>query len=122
MAKAPKARIIYGECDSKVLEPQAAVFEKAGYSVEKLLGRKAVEQALRGASFDVVVLGHTMTKDDRHHLPYMARKANPVCRILVLHASGRHHEVDLAIDSRLGEQAVLEAIANLLAQEPVSTR
>jgi hypothetical protein len=33
----------------------------------------------------------------------------------VIHASGRHHEVDLAIDSREdGERALLEALSELL--------
>jgi hypothetical protein len=33
---------------------------------------------------------------------------------LVIHASGKHHEVDAAIDSRDGERVLLEALSGLL--------
>jgi hypothetical protein len=64
-----------------------------------------------------VILGHTLTRNDRHHLPYMAKKADETTRVLVLHASGHHHAVDKSLDSRDGENAVLDAIAELLATQ-----
>ena len=73
-------------------------------------------------AFDLVALGHTLTKDDRHHLPYVVKKESPATRVLVLHASGKHPQVDLAIDSRDGERSVLNAVAALLtAREPGRT-
>jgi DNA-binding NtrC family response regulator len=119
---APKTSILYGECDEKVLAQYAALFQNAGYAVQTAVGRKGAEQSLRGQKFDVVVLGHTLTRDDRHHLPYVARKANQDCKILVLHASGRHHEVDLAIDSRRGDRFILASLAEVLAAETVAAR
>ncbi|HWR14409.1 MAG TPA: hypothetical protein VN577_06255 [Terriglobales bacterium] len=112
-ASAPKAKILYCEDDSSVLSAQARAFEKAGYAVERVEGRKAAEQALHAGSYDVVVLGHTLTKDDRHHLPYMAKKGSRDTRVLVLHASGKHPAVDWALDSREGDEAVLTALASL---------
>jgi DNA-binding NtrC family response regulator len=112
---AVRAKVLYGECDDKVLKSHAAVMQKAGYEVETAIARREVQQALAQGKFDVVVLGHTLTRDDRHHLPYMAKKANPNTRVLVIHASGKHHEVDLAIDSREdGHRALLEALSELL--------
>jgi len=113
-SKVNGARILYGEADSRILASQAAVFHGAGFMVEQAEGRKAIEQALKSRHFDLVVLGHTLTKDDRHHLPYMAKKADPDLQVLVLHASGKHPQVDLAIDSRDGEDARLQAMASLL--------
>ncbi len=107
-------KILYGEANAQVLSEQIEMFEKAGYSVTAALGRAAIEQALKANAYDLVVLGHTLTKDDRHHLPYMTKKAHPATRILVLHASCKHPKVDIAIDSRYGERAVLEAVAQLL--------
>lgn len=104
-------KILCAEANPQVLSAQISMFNKAGYAVVPALGRATIEVALAQGTFDVVVLGHTLTKDDRHHLPYMAKKANPATRVLVLHASGRHPKVDLALDSRLGEAAVLEAVA-----------
>ncbi|HXZ79854.1 MAG TPA: hypothetical protein VEG30_07990 [Terriglobales bacterium] len=114
------ARILYGESDSLILASQAAMFQRAGYQVQQAEGRKAIEQTLKSGHFDLVVLGHTLTRDDRHHLPYMAKKADPDLQVLVLHASGKHHAVDLAIDSRDGEEAVLQAILSLLERVAVT--
>lgn len=113
-------KILYGENDSGVLASEAAKFEKAGYAVTQATGRKEIEAALVREPFDLVILGHTLTKNDRHHLPYIARKADEATRVLVLHASGHHHAVDKSLDSREGDKAVLEAVAELLALEPVS--
>jgi DNA-binding NtrC family response regulator len=112
-AAASHGNILYGENEEQVLKVQSKLFEKAGYKVETSIGRKAVEQALRQGHFDVVVLGHTLNKDDRHHLPYMAKKTNSDTQVLVLHASGKHPAVDRAIDSREGDEAVLKALGTL---------
>src|SRR5579872_1574550 len=109
-----KATVLYGEGDAESLKLHSVVMEKAGYSVKTASGRRAIEEAMRSAKYDVVVLGHTLTRDDRHHLPYMAKKANSLTRVLVIHASGKHHEVDAAIDSRDGDRVLLEALEGLL--------
>src|SRR5579862_2058204 len=75
MANASKAasqfKILYAEGDSDVLAPQATTLQKAGHQVETAEGRKAVEAAIRKGTFDVIVLGPTLSRNDRHHLPYM---------------------------------------------------
>jgi DNA-binding NtrC family response regulator len=112
-------KLLYCENDSKVLQAQTAMFERAGYSVECIQGRAAAEQALRKGGYDIVVLGHTMTKDDRHHLPYVAKKGHEETQVLVLHASGKHYAVDLAMDSRDGEKAVVAALNSLAERKLV---
>jgi len=57
MAKASRLKILYGEGDADVLAETAAAFEKAGHTVEKAVGRKAVQAALAKGGFDLVVLG-----------------------------------------------------------------
>ncbi len=116
VSHAPQVSILYCENDTGVLKEQTKMFERAGYAVECAQGRAASEQALRTKSYDVIVLGHTLTKDDRHHLPYMAKKSAAHPQVMVLHASGKHPAVDVALDSRDGEKAVLAAL-NSLAQE-----
>ncbi len=108
-----KGAILYCENDESVLKEQSKMFERAGYAVQCAQGRLAAEQALRAGEYDVVILGHTLTKDDRHHLPYMAKKLAAHPQVLVLHASGKHPAVDVAIDSRDGEKAVLAALHSL---------
>jgi DNA-binding NtrC family response regulator len=120
MGKLKSGKILYGENDADVLASEAAKLQKAGYAITLASGRKEIEAALVREPFDLVILGHTLSKNDRHHLPYMAKKSDEATRVLVLHASGRHHAVDKSVDSRDGDQIVLDAIAELLAAEPVS--
>ena len=113
--KAPaKAKVLYGECDSKVLAQQSGLMESEGYEVRQVVGRRGVEEELRQGKYDVVVLGHTLTRDDRHHLPYMAKKVNQDMLVMVIHASGKHPQVDAVVDSRFGENALLECLAGLM--------
>jgi DNA-binding NtrC family response regulator len=120
MAKA-KISILYGEGDEDVLKAQAAAFEKAGHSVQPGVGRKGVDEALKKAKFDLVVLGATLSRNDRHHLPYMAKKANANTQILVLHADGsRHPYVDGCVDTGSSLENVLHKIENMAGAAPAA--
>lgn len=112
--------ILYGESDAAVLASESKVFEQAGYAVSRAQGRAAIEQALKTGHYDLVVLGHTLSKDDRHHLPYMAKKSGRDTQVLVLHASGKHPAVDIAIDSREGHHVVLKAAASLMQRKALA--
>ncbi len=113
-----KPRILYGEAEADAFT-HTELFREAGYEVTEAVGRAGVQKAIEGARFDMVILGHTFTKDDRHHLPYSIKKLNPDTLLLVLHASGHHPKVDLALDSRRGDQVVLRAVSELLQLQPV---
>ena len=64
------------------------------------VGRKGVQEALNSGAFDLVILGPTLTRDDRHHLPYMVKKASKQTKVLVMHTDGsRHPYVDGNIDT-----------------------
>ena len=113
----PKAKILFGEGDSEAFDSQVLAVEKAGYKVEKGLERKGFLEALKNGPYDLVVLGSTMSRNDRHHLPYMVKKANRETKVLVLHADGgRHPQVDRFIDSGRSLEALLEAINSTLPQ------
>jgi len=110
MAKS-KLRILYGEGDEDVLKAQAAIMEKAGHTVQQAAGRKAVDEAIRKNSFDLVVLGATLTRNDRHHLPYMIKKVSTETKVLVMHADGsRHPYVDACTDTGASLESVLNHI------------
>jgi DNA-binding NtrC family response regulator len=114
MAKAAKLKILYCEGETEVLAEQAGFMEKAGHQVQQALGRKAVEQALQKDRFDLVVLGPTLTRNDRHHLPYMAKKAHAPTSILVMHADGsRHPYVDACTDTGASIENVLARIESM---------
>jgi DNA-binding NtrC family response regulator len=110
----PEIKILYSESDDTVLSSQTAQIRKAGYQVATALNRAQVQDALQKGAFDLVILGSTLSKDDRHHLPYMVKKAHPGTRVLVMHAGTHHHEVDATVDSGMSMLRVLEKIAILL--------
>jgi len=115
-ATKPSSRfhILYSEGNDQVLANQAATIEMAGHRVETALGRKAVEQAVRAKSYDWVVLGPTLSKNDRHHLPYMVKKAKGATRVLVMHTDGEGHPaVDANLDTGATIQDLLAKIAAL---------
>lgn len=121
--KAAKAsiKILYGECDETVLASHTEALKKAGHEVTTASSRQAVQEELKRAAYELVILGSSMSKDDRHHLPYMVKKAHAGTKILVMHAGTHHHEVDAAVDSSISMVLLLEKIAGLL-QPSISNR
>ena len=113
-ARQSTIKILYSESDEATLTAQVAEMRKAGHCVTTALNRQAVQEELRRDAFDLVILGATLSRDDRHHLPYMVKKAHEGTKVLVMHAGTHHHEVDAAVDSNLSMQLVLERIAALL--------
>ncbi len=119
MAKSSfKLNILYGEGDQDVVSSQASSMTKAGHQVTTAVGRKEVEAALKKGAFDLVILGPTLTRNDRHHLPYMVKKFHQDTRVLVLHADGgRHPYVDTATDTGRTIEQILETIASMISQQ-----
>jgi DNA-binding NtrC family response regulator len=114
MGKASRLRILYCEGDAEAQEATAKTFEHAGHTVEKAIGRKAVEAALKNSAFELIILGPTLSRNDRHHLPYMAKKAQPEARVLVMHADGsRHPYVDACTDTGANAGNVLSLIEGM---------
>ena len=114
MSKETKLRILYGEGEAEAQVAPAAAFEKAGHSVQNALGRKAVVDALQKGTFDLVVLGASLTRNDRHHLPYMVKKAQAETAVLVMHADGsRHPYVDACTDTGASMENVLARIEGM---------
>lgn len=107
-------KILYGESDENTLSAQAAEMKKVGHHVTTALNRQGVLEALRRDAFDLVILGSTLSKDDRHHLPYMVKKSHDGTKVLVMHAGTHHHEVDAALDPNMSMNRILEKIAALL--------
>ena len=122
MAKSgAKLKILYSEGDAEVLAAQAVSIKKAGHDVVTAEGRKSVMDALRTGQYDLVVLGPTLTRDDRHHLPYMVKKAHSGTRVLVMHTDGsRHPYVDANLDTGSSIDALVAKISAAMAQELVT--
>jgi DNA-binding NtrC family response regulator len=112
-----KLRILYAEGDSEVLAKQSVTLEKAGYDITQAEGRQQVQDTLKQRKFDLVILGPTLTKNDRHHLAYMVKKAQPETRLLVTHTDGEGHPaVDATLETGRSMNALLEKIASIHPQ------
>ncbi len=109
-----KLKVLYGELNEEILASQAELLQKAGHQVQTAVGRKGVLEALKSATFNLVVLGPTLTRDDRHHLPYMVKKAHAGTRVLAMHTDGsRHPYVDGNIDTGESFERLLEKIGSV---------
>jgi hypothetical protein len=118
-----KLKVLYGELNEEVLASQAEQFEKSGYQVRTAVGRKGVQQMLAGDAFELVILGATLTRDDRHHLPYMVKKSHAGAKVLVLHTDGsRHPYVDGNIDTGEDMQHILAKISAICQQPPAKAK
>jgi DNA-binding response OmpR family regulator len=117
MSKSAQLSILYAEDDLELLASQGSQIQKAGHAVDQVTGRKAVEESVRRKSYDLVILGDTLNKNDRHHLPYMVKKANQATKVLVLHSTHGHPSVDKEIDSPYTPEKLMEAIAALAPQK-----
>src|ERR1700674_2716867 len=120
MAKSEKSsfqlKILYGEGDAEVLASQAVSIQKAGHQVETAVGRKGIDEAVRRGAYDLAILCSTLTKNDRHHLPYVIKKSQATTRVLVMHTDGeRHPAVDANIDTGRSMADVVTKIAALMA-------
>jgi len=112
-----KLRILYAEGNSEVLATQSVTLEKAGYDITPAEGRQQVQDRLKREKFDLVILGPTLTKNDRHHLAYMVKKAQPETRLLVTHTDGEGHPaVDATLETGRSMNALLEKIASIHPQ------
>ena len=121
MAKAG-VKVLYGECDAEVLAGQAPAIQKAGYQVQTAVGRQGVQEALKKEAFDVIVLGATLTRNDRHHLPYMAKKSHAATRVFVMHTDGeRHPYVDGNIDTGRTIEEMVELISRSFPKSAAAT-
>ena len=114
-------KILYGEGDSDVLVSQAASIQKAGHKVEMAVGRKAIVEAANQGGFNLVILGPTLTRNDRHHLPYVIKKAHATTCVLVMHTDGeRHPPVDATLDTGRSIVDVVAKIASMITSGEIA--
>jgi DNA-binding NtrC family response regulator len=112
-----RLKVLYAEGDEEVLASQAVAIENAGFHVTRAMGRNAVQELLRRDAFDIVILGGTLTKNDRHHLPYMVKKTHEGTRVLVMHTDGDGHP---AVDGNLDTGSRIEALLEKICGTPVA--
>ena len=94
-----------------MLVSQGAIFNSAGYPVILASSAEQVNHHLEQTAFDIAVLNHTLSFQKRREIAHRIKSEDPAAGVLVLHASGalENPHADIAVDSRLGPQAILLA-------------
>lgn len=94
-----------------MLVSQGAIFNSAGYPVIFASSAEQVHHHLEHTAFDIAVLNHTLSFQQRKEIARRIKAENPSAGVLILHASGTldNPDADIAVDSRLGPQAILLA-------------
>jgi DNA-binding NtrC family response regulator len=107
-------KVLYTELNEQVLSAGAEELQKAGFSVQMAMGRQAALEAINQSKFDFVVLGATLSRNDRHHLPFMAKKADQATKVVVMHTDGSgHHYVDANTETGESMDYLLRKIGSL---------
>jgi len=105
--------------DQALRDRYISLFRTAGYFVHTA-GVQFLAITLRAAAnFDVLVLDHTLSQQERKTSVYIAKVLVPQMHTLVLHSSGGDNGADLAVDSRKGVPVILEAVAELVGPPPL---
>lgn len=107
-------KVLYTELNEQVLSAGAEELQKAGFSVQTAIGRQAGLDAINQSKFDFVVLGGTLSRNDRHHLPFIAKKASQATKVVVMHTDGSgHHYVDANTETGESMDYLLRKISSL---------
>ena len=116
-----RGAILSVHLDSGVLRSRAELLRNAGYSVTSVCDVPDAKITLRQQEFDLLLLGHDLPSEDRHHLAAHAKAVQPSIRVLVLHASGNGPGsfADAAMDSRGSVEDVMSRIQELMKPREV---
>ena len=109
--------LLCSQHSDSVLAMQREVFLKSGYEVMAAASNDAIREHIESTEFDVIILNHTLSFEERKALAKKAKQRNPNNGVLVLHHSGSlgNPYVDLAVDSRAGAQSMLHSLQRIEA-------
>ncbi len=115
----PHQKILCLSYDATVSEYRRQALEKARYDVLATTDVKEASQLLDAKQFDLLIIGHRFSIQQKRDLILQAKKREPMPVLLICGASS---DSDLAVDGRVyalqGMEGLLAGIAKLL---PVTT-
>ena len=104
--------------DRELMISRTYVLKSAGYDVIEALTIADAWHKLRKIEFDLVILCHTVPREERRRMAMEAKARKPRVPILALHAGPDYmSEADACIDNLSGPQALLEWIKILIHKE-----
>jgi DNA-binding response OmpR family regulator len=111
--------VLFASCDLDFRQTQERMFLQAGYQTYGVSSAAAAQDILRAFTFRLVILDHTLSREERLALVQLTRQLSPRTLVVVLHASGQDTGADLVLDSRLGSDRILQQVRHLLTSEQV---
>jgi DNA-binding response OmpR family regulator len=112
-ARKPGAVLVVGH-EPMLRETYSMLFEQAGYvAVQAELDQSP--RRLKAGEFTLLVMDHTLSKEERESLISLARQLSPGAKTVALHSSARDCGADLAMDSREGADAILKRVEEMLS-------
>ena len=109
------ARVLIVSFDKTVSDQRAALLKRAGYNVTSTIWPDEAMRCLSAIKYDLVVLGHRLSWQDRRDLAMYAREK---CDTPVLLVCGATTDADIRADARVyaieGNGGLLDAVATLL--------
>lgn len=105
-----------------IRQTRLLLLEEAGHTPQVAESCAQAKDVLQLTKFDLVILDHTLRKDDRVDLIQVIRKTGITTRILMLHKSGADCGADLHLDSREGPDALISAIDSVIKRPCANVR
>ncbi len=110
------ARILSISYDESLLNTRHWILTKAGYAVTSALGFFDAQKACTSGEYDLVVIGHSIPRNDKMELAKRA-KTNAATLVISLRKPGSEpiSEADFSID-RIDPDALLEIVEAALSR------
>ena len=94
-------------------ETYALIFHSEGYFAHAI-ALQDLGSTLKCTAFDVVVMDHTLSAEERKTGVQIVNSLMPRSRTVALHSSAKDCGADLAMDSREGAEAILQGVTELV--------
>jgi len=109
------SRILSVSYDETVSEYRRGALEKAGYDVVATTDVKEASRLLAAEQFNLLVIGHRFSAQQKGDLIFQAKKCGPIPVLLICDASS---DPDLPVDGRVyalqGMEGLVTEVAKLL--------
>lgn len=109
----PAAVLVVGH-EPMLRDTYTMLFQQAGYIAEQAELEQSPRR-LKNGSYSLLVMDHTLSKEERESLVLLARQISPNAKTVALHSSGKDCGADLAMDSREGAEEILKRVNEMFS-------
>jgi len=116
-----KRRILSLSANPELAKLRAMVLRHAGYSVTWPSSKQEADQILQNESFDILLIGHTISGQSARQFAEVFRARNPHGKIVaIMAATYLMVKTDRTVKALDGPEALLAAIAEMLGPDQLA--